>query len=78
MAFECILTFVQNEVVGKQRSVLVSDLLGLYKEEYISIGGDGADIQTYTVQNLTRKVNEQVTIKLLDKRKGRGCPGSPS
>ena len=60
--------------VEKQRSVLVGDLLGMYKEEYTSVGGDGADVQAYTAQNLTRKVKdhfkEEIAIKLADHRKG--------
>ena len=73
-AFESLLCYIQSEVVGKKRSVLVNDLLGMYKEEYIILGGDAEDIQPYTAQNLTRKVKDHlkddITITLADHRKG--------
>lgn len=73
-AFTSLLSYIQNDVIGKQRSVLVRDLLAIYREEYISVGGDEVDVQTYTAQNLTRKLKDhlegQVTVKLADHRKG--------
>ena len=36
-AFAFLLPFVQEEVLTKQRSILVSDLHGIYKEEFSSI-----------------------------------------
>ena len=53
--------------------MLVNDLLGMYIEEYTSGGGDGADVDAYTAQNLTRKVKdhfkEDVSIKLANHQK---------
>lgn len=72
-AFSSLLSYIQNEVIIKQRSVLISDLLDMYKVEYTSVGGDGSEVQNYTAQNLSRKVKDhlkEVIIKLADHRKG--------
>ena len=53
---------------------MVSDLLGIYKAEYTSAGGDQADIEGYTSQSLLRKINKQygdnIKVKLADQRIG--------
>ena len=73
-AFASLVSFIDNEVLRKNRSVFVSDLLAFYKEEYTSVGGDWTDVQAYTAQNLTRKIEEhlkeKVTIRLLNQIKG--------
>ena len=75
-AFASLLSFVEDEVLKKQRSILVSDLLGMYKEEFSSIGETGteSDVPVYTAQNLTRKLKDylkdKITITLLNQRKG--------
>lgn len=74
--FASLLSFVQDEVLKKQRSILVSDLLGMYKEEFSSIGETGteSDVPVYRAQNLARKLKDhlknKVTITLLKQRKG--------
>ena len=74
MAFASFLSFIKDEVVGKHRPLLVSDLLGMYKEEYTSLGGGEMDVHAYTAQNLTRKVKdhlkEKVSTALANQRKG--------
>ena len=73
-AFASLVSFIENEVLRKNRSVFVSDLLAMYKEEYTGVGGDWTDVQAYTAQNLTRKIEEhlkeKVTIRLVNQRKG--------
>ena len=73
-AFASLLSFIQDEVLRKHRSVLISDLLSMYREEFTIVGGDGMDVQTYTAQNLTRKIREhlkeEITISLVNQRQG--------
>lgn len=73
-AFASLLFYVKNEVLTERRSVLASDLLSMYKVEYTSLGGDGADIKAYTAPNLTRMLKEhlkkEVSQKIADQRKG--------
>ncbi len=73
-AFRSLQSYIQNEVIGKQQSVLMRDLFEIYKEEYTSLGGDGGDLQVYTLQNLTRKIqdnfSDDIKIHLADQRKG--------
>jgi len=67
-------TYIQNEVIVNERSILVSALLEMYKAEYTSNGGDEADVISYTAQNLLRKLSDnfgqQIITKLADKRRG--------
>ncbi|CAB4021739.1 Hypothetical predicted protein, partial [Paramuricea clavata] len=76
MAFASLLSFIQDEVLAKHRTIFVSDLLAMYKEEYASIGESGteSDVPVYTAQNLTRKIKDhlkdRVTITLVNQRKG--------
>lgn len=73
-AFSSALPYIKNEVIGKQRSVLVRDLSDMQKEEYSSLGGHSGDLQADTIQNLTRKIKdhlkENITIRLADQQKG--------
>ena len=54
--FVSICEYIQDEVFEKQRSLLVSTVLNVYKAEYESIGRDEADIKSYLSQNLQRKI----------------------
>ena len=74
IAFASLVSYIQNEVIANEKSMLISDLLSNYKEEYISAGGDRGEIATYTPQSLTRKIrehfNDRITIGIVDYRKG--------
>ena len=62
MAFASLLSFIEDEVLAKHRTIFVSDLLAMYKEEYASIGESGteSDVPVYTAQNLTRKIKDHL------------------
>lgn len=72
--FASICEYIQDEVFEKQRSLLVSAVLDVYKAEYESIGGDEADIKSYLPQNLQRKIidffGHKIKVKLADYRRG--------
>ena len=76
MVFASLLSFIQDEVFAKHRTIFVSDLLAMYKEEYASIGESGteSDVPVYIAQNLSRKIKDhlkdRVTITLVNQRKG--------
>lgn len=73
-AFANLVAFIQCEVLEKHLSVLVSDLLNMYREEYTNLAGEEKDVQAYTAQNLTRKLKEhfkaQIKVSLINQRKG--------
>jgi hypothetical protein len=74
VASEATYSYIKEDVLQNRRSVLVSGLMELYKSEYICSGGDEADIQSYTSQNLLRKVKDKfgegIRVILADQRKG--------
>ena len=59
-AFAALVSFIENEVLRKNRLVFVSDLLAMYREEYTGVRGNWTDVQAYTAQNLTRKTEEHL------------------
>ncbi|KAK3861797.1 hypothetical protein Pcinc_032271 [Petrolisthes cinctipes] len=69
-----ICSYIQVEVIEEKRSIFVSGLLEMYKAEYISMGGDQADVESYWAQNLQRKTSisfgDKIKIKLADQRRG--------
>lgn len=72
--FESLCKFVEDTVIGDTRSVLVSTLLDMYKVEYITAGGDKDEIESYSAQNLLRKLTDKyvqkICVTLLDQRRG--------
>ena len=73
-AFESIKYYIANEVVLKETPLLITLLLTLYTEEYVTAGGEGGEIEDYANRHLTSKIKEQmsdkVTVKLADQRIG--------
>ena len=53
---------------------MITHLLTLYTEEYVTAGGEGGEVEDYATQHLTRKIKEQMsdrmTVKLADQRIG--------
>lgn len=74
-ALDSIEKFIETEVIGNQRSVLVTSLLEMYKEAFISNGGNATDVSCYKTQSLVRKVkgdrfDQRVKVLLADQRRG--------
>ena len=73
-AFESVIDYIKKEVLMRKHSILVSNLLSMYKEEYTSLSGEAEDIQDYSSRNLVRKLKiqfkDEIVVKVLDKRKG--------
>ena len=56
--FEILCSYIETEVIHKQRSVLVTYLLEIYKEAYTNHGGGEANVVSYQIQSLLRKVRD--------------------
>lgn len=73
-AFSSLCSYIERDVLDNQQSALVSELLDMYKAEYIMSGGNEKDIASYSSQNFLRKVNDkfckQIRVTLLDQRNG--------
>lgn len=69
-AFESIKSYIANEIVLKETPLLITHLLTLYTEEYVTAGGEGGEVEDYANRHLTSKIKEQmsdkVTVKLAD------------
>ena len=74
MAFASLCSYIKNEILENQHSLLLSNLLDMYKTEYSSLGGDEKTISVYSGQSFQRKLKdhfgEQIRIQLADSRKG--------
>ena len=73
MAFASLCSYIKNEILENQRSLLPSNLLHMYKTEYSTLGGDER-ISVYSGHSFQRKLKdhfgEQIRIQLADSRKG--------
>lgn len=66
--FERLSQFIKNEVIVNKTPMLASDLFHLYKEEFLSLGGNREDIDRYTVQGLVTKIKERFKDITVDKQ----------
>ena len=65
-AFNKIVKHVNDTVLKKNKPELLSSLLARYKDFYISSDGDESDLQSYTSQNLKKRLRKKFdTTKLL-------------
>ena len=59
---------------NNQQPLLLSHLLAMYREEYVTSGGDKEKIESYAAQKLLRKIKDnfgdQLEVKLADQRRG--------
>ena len=73
-AFISLCNFVQHEIIDNKRSMLVTSLLDIYRQEYIANGGLEAELVSYTCQALLRKISERfkekISVTNLAKRTG--------
>ncbi|XP_030837116.1 uncharacterized protein LOC105437992 [Strongylocentrotus purpuratus] len=71
-AFASTIAHIQDEVIEKKHTVLLSSLLEMYKKEFIVIAE--RNIPSYTSQNLMRKIKDHfkdnIKTALADQRRG--------
>lgn len=55
MTFEIVSDFIEKEIIGNRKAMLVTVILELYKSEFLSEGGKTEEIECYTGQALMKK-----------------------
>jgi hypothetical protein len=62
-------------VIENNKAMLISSVHELYKAEYCSLGGIEDDIEVYSIQALSRKLNDRfgakISISNYTKRQGK-------
>ena len=56
-AFNFIVDYVNESVIGENQHELASQILNLYIERYLSDGGSEEEVATYSIQNLCKKLH---------------------
>ena len=59
IAFSDIVTMINDNCIGKNNPMQLTDLLDRYKTVYIDEGGDEIKSQKFNVQNLAKKLRKQ-------------------
>ena len=73
-AFKFINSCIQKELIEREQTLVLGDLLSMYKNEYVIAGGNKEDVEAYPAQTLMRKVKDhfqdKLAVGLYDYRKG--------
>jgi len=74
LASTAIATYVETEVIEKQKSIMASDLMEIYRAQLVEAGGNLEDVKNYPTQKLVEKMKKihgsSLQSSLLDQRKG--------
>ena len=73
-AFKFINSYIQKELIEREQTLVLGDLLSMYKNEYVIAEGNKEDVEAYPAQTLMRKVKDpfqdKIAVGLYDYRKG--------
>ena len=67
-AFQKLEIFIDDYVICSNKPIKATNLYNIYKEEYLSFGGSPEDFNSYTVQQLLRKVTQMFKNIVIDKQ----------
>ena len=56
IAFQNLSDFIEKEIMNARKPKVAENIMQLYKVEYVSIGGEVEDLETYTQQSHMKKL----------------------